>query len=163
MTAFNLKSIVLVVTTTAFSIGCGSMSSRNKIYRDMAFGALAGTALAQTKTDNQSAYTSMYAGIGAATAGVASVYFNTQIEEELQTENEKLKAKLNQFEALMNPKLIQQGNSLFSQALPKEMSGLVEPGEWKRYKMDQWVQDPNQPNTWYRQIEMFEITPPTSK
>lgn len=141
--------------------GCSSLSSRNKIYRDMAIGAAVGAALAQTKSENRNAYTTMYAGIGAASAGIISVYLNS--DDKIKSENESLKARLDLLQKKLEPELIQKGSSLFSSPLPKEVSSLVDPGEWKRYKMDQWVSDPNQPNTWYRQVEMFEISPPVSK
>lgn len=143
--------------------GCATSSTRNTILRDMAIGAIAGAAIAQTKEDNKAAYTSMYAGIGAATAGVLSVIVNSGKDDSLKNENEQLKAKLDQFQKQSLPQLVQKGSSLYSSPIPSEVAGLVEPGEWKRYKMDQWVQDPNQSNTWYRQVEMFEIIPPASK
>src|SRR5690606_31418252 len=102
-------------------------------------------------------------GIGAATVGVLSVVVNSSKDDSLKSENDQLKAKLDQFQKQSSPQLVQKGNSLFSSPIPSEVAGLVEPGEWKRYKMDQWVQDPNQSNTWYRQVEMFEIIPPVSK
>lgn len=129
----------------------------------MLIGAAVGSLVGQTKENNKNAYTSMYAGIGAATAGAVSVYMNASSDDELKKENQSLKIKNEQFQKQLEPQLVQKGTSLFSSPLPKEVSSLVDPGEWKRYKLDQWVQDPNQPNTWYRQVEMFEIIPPATR
>lgn len=159
----KLAAVVsLWLSAISMTVGCAT-STRNKVLRDMAIGAAAGALVAQTKTDYRMTYTAMYAGAGAAIAGVISTYLNVSKDEELQMENQQLKTKLDHFQKQLQPQLIQQGNSLFSSPIPKEVAGLVEPGEWKRYKLDQWVQDPNQSNTWYRQVEMFEIIPPVSK
>ena len=129
----------------------------------MALGAVAGELVGQTRNENREAYSAMYAGIGAATAGAVSALINVPDENQIKKENENLKEQVRKFEKQLQPQLVQQGNSLFSSPIPKEVSSLVEPGEWKRYKMDQWVQDQNQPNTWYRQVEMFEIIPPVAR
>ncbi len=161
--ALKLLMVVgLWLSAISLTVGCAT-TTRNKIFRDMAIGAAAGALIAQTKTDYRMTYTAMYAGAGAAIGGAVSAYMNVSKDDELQMENQQLKAKLEHFQKQLQPQLIQQGNSLFSSPIPKEVAGLVEPGEWKRYKLDQWVQDPNQSNTWYRQVEMFEIIPPVSK
>ncbi|WP_347359709.1 hypothetical protein [Bdellovibrio sp.] len=157
-----LAVVSLWLSALSMTVGCAT-STRNKVLRDMAFGAAAGALIAQTKSDYRMTYTAMYAGAGAAIAGAVSTYMNVSKDEELQMENQQLKTKLDHFQKQLQPQLVQQGNSLFSSPIPKEVSGLVEPGQWKRYKLDQWVQDPNQSNTWYRQVEMFEIIPPVSK
>lgn len=157
-----ITAVSIWLSTLILTVGCAT-STRNRVLRDMAIGAAAGALVAQTKTDYRMTYTAMYAGAGAAIAGAVSAYVNVSKDDELQMENQQLKTKLDQFQKQLQPQLVQQGSSLFSSPLPKEMAGLVEPGEWKRYKMDQWVQDPNQSNTWYRQVEMFEIIPPVSK
>ncbi len=159
MTATKLVLGLSVVFLTA----CSSMSARNIILRDMAVGAAVGALVGQARTDNREAYSAMYAGVGAATAGAISALINVPDENQIKRENENLKEQVWKFEKQLQPQLVQHGNSLFSSPIPKEVSSLVEPGEWKRYKMDQWVQDQNQPNTWYRQVEMFEIIPPVAR
>lgn len=159
MTVFRSVALASIV----FLAGCSSTSSKTKILRDMAIGAGIGAIAAQAKPDNKPAYTSMYAAIGAATVGAASVYFRESDSDKLQEENSKLKVELSSLKEKTEPRLVQKGSSLFRSPIPKEVSSLVEPGEWRRYKMDQWIQDPNQPNTWFRQVEMFEIIPPVSR
>lgn len=160
---FKLVAVVsLWLSALTMTVGCAT-STRDKVLRDMAIGAAAGALIGQTKSEYRMTYSTMYAGLGAAMAGAASAYMNVSKDDELRNENQSLKIKLDHFQKQMQPQLIQQGNSLFSSPIPKEVSGLIEPGEWKRYKLDQWVQDLNQANTWYRQVEMFEIVPPVSK
>jgi len=68
-----------------------------------------------------------------------------------------LKTKLDEFQ---KPNLIDQGNSLYKSSIPMDLTKLVKPGEWKRYKIDYWVQDQSNQNQWFRQTEMFEVIPP---
>ena len=154
--------IVLGMSALLLS-ACTSMRTRNIILRDMAVGAAVGALVGQSRTENREAYSAMYAGVGAATAGAISALINVPDENQIKKENENLKEQVRKFEKQLQPQLVQQGNSLFSSPIPNEVSSLVESGEWKRYKMDQWVQDQNQPNTWYRQVEMFEIIPPVAR
>lgn len=162
MTAFKkifLSPLLILPTACATN----SLSTRDTIIRDMLLGGAAGGLLAQSKNDHRDAYTKMYFAIGAASAAAVSVYYNLSKEEQMKKENESLKAKLDDFQKKLEPKLIQKGDSLFTSPIPKEVSSLVEPGEWKRYKMDEWVQDPNDQNTWIRQTEMFQIVPPAPR
>ncbi|GIL17054.1 MAG: hypothetical protein BroJett040_08050 [Oligoflexia bacterium] len=159
----TLLTLATVLALIIIAVGCSTANTRDQVLRDMVIGASVGALIAQTKSDNREAYTAMYAGAGAATAGAISVYLNVSKDDSIKNENEQLKSRLDQFQKQLQPQLVQKGSSLFTSPLPKEVAGLVEPGEWRRYKMDQWVQDPNQSNTWYRQVEMFEIIPPVSK
>lgn len=143
---------------------CSHLGGRDKIIRDIAVGAAVGVVIAQaTKDTHKSGYSVMYGGVGGTVAGLASTYINMEDDVNRTKELEHLKLKIAEFERQLRPQLVQQGKSLFSSPLPIEVSDLVDPGEWKRYKMDQWVQDPNQSNTWYRQVEMFEIIPPVAR
>jgi len=155
---------IMIIVTLALSLvtACAS-TPREKILQNTILAGAVGALIGQSRSEYKNTYSMMYAGSSAAIAGAVSTYYYLSKEEDLKTENDALKARLDQFQKQMDPTLIQKGNSLFSSPLPREVSSLIEPGEWKRYKMDQWVQDPNQSNTWYRQVEMFEIIPPVSK
>lgn len=160
MTASKLLTITFALLILN---GCTSLNTRNTILRDIALGSVVGALIGQSRSTQREANTVLYAGVGGATAGTLSALINVPDENQLKNENEKLKAQILKFEKQLQPQLVQQGNSLFTLPIPKEVSSLVEPGEWKRYKLDQWVQDPQQQNTWYRQVEMFEIIPPVAR
>lgn len=141
-------------------IGCASLKD-NAILRDMAVAGAVGAALGHTKEDNKEAYSVMYAGIAASLAGAYSSIVN--YSPSLKAENERLKKELDVFQSKSKPQITKQGSNLFEAPLPQEIASLIHLGEWKKYKLDQWVQDPNQPNTWHRQVEMIEIIPPVAK
>lgn len=145
--------------------GCSQIQKHRNTFLSAGVGAIIGGAYGYSRPEEKSKNATMYSSVGALVAGSLSLAFNLDglNDDQLKVENGYLKNKLDDFQKRLEPKLISEGKSLYSSPLPKDMQALIEPGEWKRYKMDQWVQDPNQPNTWFRQIEMFEIIPPVSK
>lgn len=154
--------IIILFALAIYLSSCATVEN-TEILKRMAVAGAVGYAAGQRKSENKQAYSLMYAGIAASSVGAYSIYQNSKSEDKVREENKALKIKLDQFQNRYEPKLVQQGNSLFNSPIPKEVSTLVDPGEWKRYKLDQWVQDPNQSNIWYRQVEMFEIIPPVSR
>lgn len=124
-------------------------------------GALYGAS--RPEYQNQNAM--LFGALGALTAGAAALLFDIDDvnPERTKQENQRLKAKLDEFQKKMQPQLVNEGSNLFSSALPKEVLSLVEPGQWKRYKLDQWIQDPNDSSTWYRQVEMIQIEMPSAR
>jgi hypothetical protein len=163
MTVFKFNSIffrVINVCVLLTTIGC-STTTKEKIIRNTLIAGAIGYAIGQQRPENQTAYGSMYAGNMAAAAAIGSLYYYDidKESEDLKKENQFLKSQLDQFQ---KPTLIEQGNSLFKSQIPGPLSKLVRLGEWKHYKLDQWIQDQSNPNLWFRQIESFEIIPPSS-
>ncbi|HND85112.1 MAG TPA: hypothetical protein PLU50_04855 [Pseudobdellovibrionaceae bacterium] len=159
MIANKLLRSSLPLVAAGIISGCAGNSFKEKTIRNMVAASLVGAAIGQNEPDSKAGWSMVYAGAGASLAALGSVLW-LEPNEDAKRENEVLKAKLDEFERLTKPKLVSSGGSLFKTPPPKELQGIVELGEWKRYKLDQWVQDPNQPNTWYRQVEMFEVIPP---
>lgn len=127
----------------------------------MAVGAVVGGLYGQQMNTYKDTHTAMYSGIGAATGAlVSNILLNPdENSEKLAEENKKLTEELNKFKT---PLPVAEGKNLFSTPIPKDLSRVIRPGEWRRYKLDQWVKDNSQENVWYRQTEMFEIIPPES-
>lgn len=159
MRAIKSKQTILAICTVGVISGCAGSTFKEKTIRNMVAASLVGAVIGQNEPDSKAGWSMVYAGAGASLAALGSVLWLEPNEDAIR-ENEVLKAKLDEFERLTKPKQIASGGSLFKTPPPKELQGIVELGEWKRYKLDQWVQDPNQPNTWYRQVEMFEVIPP---
>lgn len=159
MTAFKAVIFSLIFV---FASGCSTLE-KNETLKKMVIAGAVGFGVGQLREQNKQAYGAMYAGLAASGTAAYIAIQNQNKKDELQEQNQELRMKLDSFQKRYEPRLVQQGNSLFSSPIPKTVSALVDPGEWKRYKLDQWVQDPNQPNIWYRQVEMFEITPPAPR
>lgn len=157
---FNILSLLVISVTSCQT----SNSFKESFYRNMAIGLVGGYLVGQTKPTNKEAYGYMYGAAAASMMAAGTVFLSDPSQgSPAQKENESLKEQIKKMQKDLEPKLTEQGKSLFTSPLPAEVTNLIEPGEWKRYKMDQWVQDPNQTNTWYRQVEMFEIIPPNPR
>jgi len=159
----RLKEILIasVIVSLSFSISGCATTMKEKIVRNTLLAGAAGVAVGSTKEQYKSSHELMYGATAAALAAIASVYYydpDREIEA-YKKETESLKSKLDQ---VAKPTLIEQGSSLFKAQVPSSLSKLVQLGEWKHYKMDEWVQDANNPNLWLRQVEMYEVVPPSS-
>lgn len=159
MTVYKLSIFLGLV---AHLSACATFE-KSETLKKMAIAGAVGYVIGQQRENNKQAYGAMYGGLAASAVGAYQVYQDSSKVSDLHEENNQLRMKLDSFQKRYEPQLVQQGSSLFNSPLPKEVSSLVDPGEWKRYRMDQWVQDPNQSNIWYRQVEMFEIIPPVSR
>lgn len=158
MNALNKRSILILCLLSSF--GCAS-STKGKVLRNTLLVGAAGATYGSTRGDYKATHSVMYGASAAALAAIASIYAYDpdKSNDELRKETAELKYKLDQLE---KPSLINQGNSLFNSQMPGSLAKLVQPGEWKHYKLDQWVQDPSNPNIWLRQVEMYEVIPPSN-
>ncbi len=140
--------------------GCAISSVKNKLYRDMVIGAAIGAIAAQQKNENKAAYTTMYSGIGAALGAVVSVNLNDPDSENLKLKNQisKFEADL---EASLRPKLEFTSSGMMNSKIPDKYKTMINPGEWRVYRLDQWVEDGE--NRIIHQDRMMELTPPSLK
>jgi hypothetical protein len=154
------SSFLLTVSLSLISSGCAS-TMKEKITRNTLIASAIGAGVGSTREVYKSSHALMYgATAGLLTAAVSLYYYDPDKENEgLKRETATLKAKLDQFE---NPILLDSGKSLFKSQIPGELSKLVNPGSWKHFSLNQWIQDPNNPNVWIKQVEMYEILPPGS-
>ena len=154
-----MKTILVILSLNI--IACSSVYKKT-ISTSLAAGAL-GAVYGSTKEDYKNQNAALYGALSALAAGAVALSLDVDELKASKNEAESLRVKLNQFEKRLEPKLIASGNSLFNSPLPREVSGLIEPGEWKKYKMDEWVQDQNDQNSWVRQIERIEFVLPGIK
>jgi len=156
----NALSKITVISISLSLIGCAT-TSKEKILRNTLMAAGVGAIYGCKKENYPVANAALYGATAAAITGLASLYYYDPEKEteKLKQESALLKEKLDQFE---KPTLIEQGNSLFKSQFPASLAKLVQPGEWKRYRIDQWVQDPNNQNIWLKQVEMYEVIPPNN-
>lgn len=144
---------VLLVATAALP-ACAT-TARNKTLQLMGASAAAGAIYGASRQEFKSENALLYGAGAAAVAGVVGLYMFNDTKQV-----DDLERKLQALEKQFAPVLVTEGNSALSAPLPKDISKLVKPGSWRRYKLDQWVQDEANPNVWYRQREMFELVPP---
>lgn len=105
----------------------------------------------------------LWGGVLGSALGVLSLYlFDSGKEIETQKQEVmRLQGELEKFQAHLSPKLLAQGKNLFKESLPDEARRLISPGEWKKYSVDEWIQDTQNPNTWLHYNLMYEFIPPS--
>jgi hypothetical protein len=140
--------------------GCAITSVKNRLYRDMALGAVVGAIAAQQKNENKQAYTAMYSGIGSALGAIISVNLNDPDSENLKLKNQVAKFEAD-LEASLRPKLEFTSSGMMNSKIPDKYKTMINPGEWRVYRLDQWVEDGE--NRIIHQDKMMELTPPSLK
>ena len=155
------------VVTLAFLLsiqtGCGHLTSRTERLLTIGTGFSIGATIGASRPDEKFKNALMYGGlIGVLSAVSAEALIDDAPKiEQLRKETIVLKEANEALKLKNQPRLEQQGASLMNSPLPKDTRHLIKPGEWKRYKLDRWVQDESNENLWYRQTEMFEVIPPS--
>lgn len=151
--SLGLNFIVLVLMLS----GCAT-SSRDKIYEKMGIAALVGVAVGQAQPNYKATYSTMYAGVGAATAAALSLYLDDPYKESVRLRDE-VKVLTSKFEQFENGKVVKQGPATFGAKVPDKYKGLIQPGEWRIYEIDQWVESDD--NRLIHQDKIMELTPPS--
>lgn len=132
----------------------------------MGVGAVVGGsfgAMSAPKDESKLSHGALWAALFSSGFAIASLYLfdNEKTSQDLKIETEALKAELIKFKKSEAPRLLSQGSGLFSKSLPDEARKLISPGEWRKYSVDQWVQDSGNPNTWLHYNLMYEFIPPS--
>lgn len=137
--------------------GCAS-SYKRQIFQSMAVGAAAGAVYGQSKPENRNAYALMWAGVGAAIGAGVATYLNDPDREieNLRAETSRLKSEMDQ---MATPKIEAQTSAFFGSKVPEKYRALINPGEWRVSKIDQWIEDDE--NRLIHQDLVMDLVPPT--
>lgn len=148
------KTFVILALICA---GCAGTQKR-QILQSMAIGGTAGAVYGLSKTENRDAYALMWAGIGAAAGAVASIYLNDPDHEieKMRAETARLKDEMDR---MSSPKIEAQTSAFFGSKVPEKYRALINPGEWRVSKIDQWIEDDE--NRLIHQDLVMELVPPT--
>lgn len=153
MNASKLLALALVVA----NVGCATTKTE-KIIRDMAIAGAVGILIAQQKHENRMAYSAMYGGLGAAGAGVAGLYIHDPEgnSKRLERENAEMRARIDRE---LGPRLEIMSPGTMGGKIPDKYSRLVNPGQWRIYATDQWIEDGE--NRMVHQDKIMELIPPS--
>lgn len=150
-----MNKFILIPLVTAIG-GCTSI--KEKVLRDMTVAAVVGYAIGQTQQKEKDANSIMYAGVLATATAVAGLHFydpDKQIET-LKSDVTSLRKKLDQeFE----PELENQMPGTLAGKIPKNYRALIQPGAWKVYAINQWIEDGD--NRIIHQDKIMELIPPS--
>jgi hypothetical protein len=152
--AYKLLPLTLV---TLLVSACGT-TTRDRVYRNMAVAGSVGFAVGQTQPEYKMTLSTAYAGVGAAVAAALTLYFDDGEKEmeRLRAENKILAGHMGKFDA---GKVIGQGPATFGATVPDKYKAFINPGEWRIYDLDQWVE--NDENRLIHQDKMMELIPPS--
>jgi hypothetical protein len=155
--------LLVIVFIILYFTGCTTQPK--KALRNAAIatgvGAIAGAVIAP-KDESKEAHAALWgAASGLAYSGITFYQMYKDKKAQDSKRVQELSMELQKYKDQFDPKLIQKGVGLKEALLPNKLKGFIHPGEWKHYKLDQWVKDENQENVWVRQTELFEFIPPT--
>ena len=158
----NFHSSKSICASGIFIMLCLSCATtpRQKVLRDMGIAAVLGYSLGQQKDIDKNSYSTAYAFTGAVIAEVIGLlaYDFHEKENLLLKENEKLKLKLDE---ALNPILVNSGPGTLSGKIPEKYQSLVNPGEWKIFKTDKWIEEDE--NVLVHQDKIMQLVPPSLK
>lgn len=148
---------ILVISLTLVTLSCAT-TQREKIIQNIAIGAAVGFAIGASKDTSKVANGLMYGGIAGSVAGSVTAYLSNVDSENsrLSSENTTLKAELDK---IYSPNLVQKTDGFLNSKIPEKYKNMINPGEWKVYSMDQWVDDGE--NRLIHQDKIMELTPPS--
>lgn len=126
----------------------------------MAIGAAAGVLIAQSKEQNKTGYSLMYGGLGASAGALYSLYKNDPDLEVEKYKNQTASLR-RQLDEITNPVLEKQLPGTLSGKVPEKYKNLIEPGEWRIYSINQWIEDGE--NRLIHQDKVMELIPPSLK
>ncbi|WP_277577952.1 hypothetical protein [Bdellovibrio svalbardensis] len=142
--------------TLCLAAGCATTTS-GKVYQNMVLGGAAGVAYGSSQSDYKGTQAALYGSLGAAIAAATTIYFEDPDKTEIKLRNEvnTLKAKLDH---ISEPKLVGSVPATFGARIPVKYRQLVQPGEWKVYETDTWVEESE--NRLIHQDKIMELIPP---
>ena len=158
-----MKAIAIIISIILLT-SCATKRKSQMASMGLGFAA-GGTVGAMTAPEDEkpTMHGALWGGLTAALAGAISLYvFDNQKEvDSFKEETETLKIELSHLKKAQEPRLVSKGSGLFKDPLPKEALRLIQPGEWRKYAVDQWVQDQGNPNIWLHYNQMYEFIPPS--
>lgn len=158
---------VMIVGSLLMQTGCATMSNRTKTLLLMGgvgvAAAAAGYAVApsDTRPEMSAAY---FGAVGAAVGGAAGLFiFDEQKRsEDLERENGAMRKELAAFRdeggSSKEPQLLYETTAPFGKEIPAEYSGLVKPGHWSVYRLNQWINQGE--GTIIHQDRLVKLVPP---
>ncbi len=155
-----MNQIILVFILGLSLAGCASWEKSTLAYMGgaMAGGLVIGAAQAPDG-DDKAMHGLLWGSLAAATVGAALVYSRDENEtiREREIEIKSLKDQLSASKLRLNG-----GDSQFlERELPGELQGLIEPGKWSLYEIDEWKQ--TKKGEYVHQDRILEVRPAKMK
>lgn len=150
---------VFVLVPLLLSAGCAH-TPKEKVFQNMLIAGATGVVLGQQKEDYKTTYSTMYGGVAAAVAGAVTLYLNDP-DKESEKLREEIRVLKTQMDQIGEPRLATQTPATFGAKVPSKYRSMINPGEWRVYEINQWVEDGE--NRLLHQDKIMELIPPSLK
>jgi hypothetical protein len=151
----NLRAIATALS--AFAV-CGCATTfKGRMLTAMGTSAAAGMAVGFSKPESKTANALLWGAVGATTAAVVTLLIS---DPDSETERYKMEARRlrEELDLLNSPKIEKQSTGLFGNKVPEKYRELINPGEWKVSRLDEWLEDDE--NRLIHHDLLMELTPP---
>ena len=160
------STVACLIVSLLLDLGCASLSNRGKTLLllggvGLASG-VAGYALSpsEVKPEMEGAY---FSAIGAAVGGIAGLYLfdEEKRSEELLREKGVMQQELDSYRDegdSRQPELLYETLAPVGKEIPSEYAGLVRPGRWSVYRLNQWVTEGD--GAMVHQDRLVKLVPP---
>ena len=151
---------ILIAVLSAFTLcSCSTfekLNSRDKTLSLIGIGAATGGIYGASREDYKTQNALMWGGVLATVAAVVGVLKYDQTKEvELLKQEKKLLIEKSE----PQQKRVAERPATFSAKIPDKYKKLIQPGEWKVFEIDQWIEDGE--NRLVHQDQIMELTPPS--
>lgn len=153
----KLNVTIIFLTLSFFLQGCAT-TSRDKILQGMFVAGTVGTVYGLSKESDRQANAALYGGLAAATAGVVGLMLENP-DTEVKRLREEVSYLKNQRELKDETKLVAKSPAIFNGQIPEKYRGMINPGEWKVYEVDQWEEESE--NRLRHVDRVMELRPPS--
>ena len=154
----RLARALFVIGFSALA-GCAH-TTKEKVFQNMLLAGSAGVLLGQQREDFKTTYSTMYGSLAAAIAGAVTLYINDP-DKEAEKLREEVKKMKTQMDQMSEPRLASQTQATFGAKVPDKYRSMINPGEWRIYELNQWIEDGE--NRLIHQDKIMELIPPTLK
>jgi len=154
-----LTRAILALGFSAIATGCAS-STKGRVFQNMLIAGATGVLMGQQKEDYKTTYSTMYGGVAAAVAGAVTLYMNDP-DKEADKLREEIRVLKTQMDQIGEPRLATQTPATFGAQVPNKYRAMINPGEWRVYEINQWVEDGE--NRLLHQDKIMELIPPSLK
>lgn len=151
---------ISLLILTIFCSACATNRTKQILLTTIA-ASTAGTigALTSPKDESSMAHFLMWGGTAGTVAAISSMYIyeNEKVQKDLELQIQSLRSDLDTQNKKGEPKLEQITIDPIYKSIPKNMNQMIQPGQWKLYKLDRWVEDGD--NRLIHQDKLLEIIP----
>ena len=143
-----------------FAAASCAHTTKEKVFQNMLIAGATGVLIGQQKENYKTTHSIMYGGVAAAVAGAVTLYMNDP-DKESEKLREEIRVLKTQMDQIGEPWLATKTPATFGAKVPDKYRSMINPGEWRVYEINQWIEDGE--NRLIHQDKIMELIPPSLK